>query len=59
MFIAVAIADKYLALFLNKLPSEELPSLTQLAAISLLIAAKLNEPTSPSFAFMIKLLKEK
>lgn len=57
LFTSVRIADRYLALTLNK--SQPLPCLITLAVTSLLIGAKLEEPMGPSVDMLLKLLLEK
>lgn len=54
LFLAVNIADRYLALLsvLHTLT----PSLIELAVISILLAAKINEHESPSYSNMIKII---
>ena len=50
-YIAVSIADRYLATLTN-----ECPYLALLSVTTLIMAAKLNEPINPSFAVMNQLL---
>ena len=57
LFTAVRIADRYLALSLDK--GQPLPCLVTLALTSLLLGAKLEEPMGPSVDMLLKLLKEK
>ena len=52
LFLAVNIADRYLAL-LAVLHSQT-PSLIELAVISIMLAAKLNEHLSPSPCFGLR-----
>lgn len=54
LFLAVNIADRYLAMLsvLHNLT----PSLIELAVISILLAAKINEHESPSYYNMIKII---
>ena len=56
LYLAVRIADRYITstIFL----SQRMPSLIELAATSLLIAAKLEENVAPNFANMSTLLEE-
>jgi len=53
---ATGIADSYLALL--KAKDAPAPHLVHLAAVSILLAAKLNQPLSPSFKQMILLLND-
>lgn len=58
MFIAFGLLDRYLSLVVKTgLDSIEL-DLVQLAAVCLLLAAKLHQPLTPSFNQMILLLDE-
>jgi len=57
LYIAVSITDRYLS-FLNQRRVTSPPNLTSLATISILMAAKLEQPVSPSFNRMINLLPE-
>lgn len=57
MHLAGSIADRYLACLARK--GMKAPSLTMLATIALLMAAKIEQPISPSFNRMINLLPEK
>lgn len=58
MFIAFGLLDRYLSLVVNEgLTVKEL-DLVHLAAVCLLLAAKLNQPLMPSFNQMILLLDE-
>lgn len=57
LFQAVSLADRYLVYI--SVCSNETPCLATLAVTSLLMAAKLEQPISPSFTRMINLLKEK
>lgn len=54
LFLAVSIADRYLALLavLHGL----VPSLIELGVISIMLAAKLNEHLSPSYYNIIKII---
>jgi len=54
LFLAVNIADRYLAMLsvLHTLT----PSLIELAVISILLAAKINEHESPSYYNMIRII---
>lgn len=54
LFMASAIADSYLSL-LSQL-NRRIPDMVQLGVICILMAAKLEEPISPSFNRMINLL---
>ena len=54
LFLAVNIADNYLALQAKE--EDETPSLIELAVISVLLAAKVNEHESPSYYNMIKII---
>ena len=54
LFLAVSIADRYLAL-LAVLHSQT-PSLIELGVISIMLAAKLNEHLSPSYYNIIKII---
>lgn len=53
--LAVSVADRYLEA-LSRQASTPKVNLVALATISLLIAAKLEQPISPSFSRMIALL---
>ena len=56
IFLAVSIADRHLvSCFVMK---KEVPCLIRLTATCTLIAAKLEQPVSPSFRVLIKLLFE-
>lgn len=55
-FLAVSLADRYLVhiAVLNR----KMPSLTILAVTAILMAAKLEQPISPSFSRMVKLVED-
>lgn len=55
LFTAVQIADSYLRELALK--NELVPELVAIATISILMAAKVEEPVSPSFSRMINLLQ--
>lgn len=55
-FLAVSIADRHLVSCV--VVKKEVPCLIRLAATCMLIAAKLEQPISPSFRVLIKLLFE-
>lgn len=55
LYIASSIADRYLASLIRR-RSKDLPDMVQLATISVLLAAKLEQSISPSFNRMISLL---
>lgn len=54
LFLAVNIADRYLALLSES--DSQTPSLIELAVISVLLAAKINEHEAPSYYNMIKII---
>jgi hypothetical protein len=54
MFLACSIADRFLARYMKKDFRE--PNLVHMATISLLLAAKLEQPMFPSFERMINLI---
>ena len=54
LYLAVSIADRYLSK-LSEL-NQSVPNLVSLATICILIAAKIEQPISPSFNRMISLL---
>lgn len=54
MHIAVSIADRYLHFLAER--SEKAPLLSHLTVISLLMAAKLNEPLVPAFENMVNMI---
>ena len=54
----MSIADRYLGLLSQKMDQEQLPCFIQLAIVSTLIAAKLEQPISPSFSRMVGLVLE-
>ena len=56
LHLAGSIADRYLASLSSK--NNEVPETVLLATICLLLAAKLEQPMSPSFQRMINLLPE-
>ena len=56
LYLANAIADKYLVNI--AIQGSKVPCLITLAVTSLLMAAKIEQPISPSFTRMISLLKE-
>lgn len=56
LHLAVSIADRYLSLLAGR--GATCPNLVQLATISVLLAAKLEQPISPSFNRMINLLSD-
>ena len=53
---AVSIADRYLASLARREKIEEAPSVVNLATLSVLVAAKLDQPISPSFTRMLTCL---
>ena len=56
LYMAVSLADRYLVhLAVNTKPA---PCLVTLAVTCLLMAAKLEQPMSPSFTRMINILKD-
>ena len=56
LHLAGSIADRYLASLASK--NQEAPDFIALSTICLLLAAKLEQPMSPSFLRMINLLPE-
>lgn len=54
LHIAVSIADRYLRYLAER--SEKAPLLSHLTVISLLMAAKLNEPLVPAFENMVNMI---
>lgn len=56
LFLAVSIADRYLVEI--AVEGKAAPCLISLAVVCILMAAKMNQPISPSFTRMITLLKE-
>lgn len=54
LHVAVGIADRYLAYLAAR--GQKAPLLSHLTVISLLIAAKLNEPLIPAFQNMVKMI---
>ena len=56
IFLALSLADRYLAQITVK--KEQAPCLIILATTCVLIAAKLEQPVSPSFNLMINLVNE-
>lgn len=56
LHLAGSLADRYLASLASK--NQEVPDSVALATICLLLAAKLEQPMSPSFLRMINLLPE-
>ena len=54
LFVATSITDRYLASCMEKDVKE--PNLVHLATISMLLAAKLEQPMFPSFERMINLI---
>jgi len=56
LHLAVSIADRYLALSAER--GQPSPFATTLAVVVILMAAKLEQPISPSFSRMITLLPE-
>ena len=54
IFTAVSLADRYLVSVAVK--KEQVPCLISLAVVSVLMAAKLEQPISPSFDRMIHVL---
>ena len=56
IFTAVSLADRYLVSITVK--KEKVPCLISLAVVSVLMAAKLEQPISPSFSRMINVLFE-
>lgn len=56
MHLAGNIADRYLACLARS--GKKAPNLNKLAVITLLMAAKIEQPISPSFNRMINLLPE-
>ena len=57
LYLAVSLADRYLVNIAIR--GEKAPCLINLGITCILMAAKLEEPVSPSFDYIIKLLKEK
>lgn len=57
LFIAIGLCDRFLSQAANALRNKPL-DLVQLGTVSLLLAAKLNQPLSPSFNQMILLLDD-
>jgi hypothetical protein len=55
-YTAVSVADRYLASVLRS--KQKLPDFWELTAGSLLIAAKLEQPTQPNFRLMINFLQK-
>ena len=56
LYLAVSLADRYLVYL--AFSEKEMPCLITLAVACLLLAAKIEEPVSPSFTRMIKLIAE-
>jgi hypothetical protein len=56
LYAAVNIADRYLSIQYGRRNSS--PNLTLLACVCMLIAAKLEQPISPSFNRMLNLIPE-
>lgn len=56
LFLAVNLADRYLVFV--AFHEAEVPYLVTLAMTCILVAAKLEQPVSPSFVYMIKLLAD-
>ena len=54
LFLAVNIADRYLALM--AVLHNQTPSLIELAVISIMLAAKMNEHLSPSYYNITKII---
>lgn len=54
LFLAYSVADRLLASYMRRNAKE--PNLVHLATISLLLAAKLEQPMFPSFERMINLI---
>jgi hypothetical protein len=58
LFIALGLLDRYLSRLVKTEAEKRSLDLVLLAAVCLLMAAKLNQPLSPSFYQMIRLLDE-
>ena len=58
LFIALGLLDRYLSRLVQTEAEKRSLDLVLLAAVCLLMAAKLNQPLSPSFYQMIRLLDE-
>lgn len=56
MHIAINLADRYLQYLAKR--GERAPLLSHLTVISLLMAAKLNEPRVPAFENMVNMINE-
>ena len=56
LYLAVSLADRYLVNM--AISGEEAPCLISLGMICILIAAKLEEPVSPSYNFLIKTMSD-
>ena len=56
LYLAVSLADRFISKTLCQ--NLNMPDLVTLAATSLLMAAKIEEPIEPSFNRIIKLLKQ-
>ena len=57
LYLAVSLADRYLVNIAVR--GEAAPCLINLGITCILMAAKLEEPVSPSFDYLIKILKER
>lgn len=55
-YLAVSLSDRYLVHI--AVLGRSMPSLTVLAVTSILMAAKLEQPISPSFSRMVRLVDE-
>jgi len=58
LFIALGLLDRYLSRLVKTEAEKRSLDLVLIAAVCLLMAAKLNQPLSPSFYQMIRLLDE-
>lgn len=58
LFIAIGLLDRYLSRLIYREANKQTFDLVQLSAVCLLIAAKLNQPLSPSYMQMIRLLDD-
>jgi hypothetical protein len=56
LFIAVGLADRFLSLVTQT--NQQVPDMTHLALVCVLLAAKLEQPVSPSFNKMIALIPD-
>ena len=57
-YVAVSIMDRYFNKLINVFGYQNTPNWVQMAAVCVLMAAKLNQPVSPSFNRMIEQIPE-